>query len=133
MLQRLLTFKLCNVLDRSSDDQVLVHGQLTKAEQHLLGIGEAVVLDGTALLLQRQQLLRPRLGNHPLTPGHDGNLDDLDRLPVPAPTLERLETADGVVWRVSYAGMVRYHRQDWQAFTFYEMAKAMYWASGNRQ
>ena len=49
---------------------------------------------------------------------------------MPAPTLERLETPDGVIWRVSYAGMVRYHRQDWQAFTFYEMAQAMYLASG---
>lgn len=42
------------------------------------------------------------------------------------PTLERLQTPEGVIWRVSYAGMVRYHHQDWQAFTFYEMARAAY-------
>lgn len=45
---------------------------------------------------------------------------------MPAPTLERLQTPDGVIWRVTYAGMVRYHRQDWQAFCFYEMARAAY-------
>lgn len=45
---------------------------------------------------------------------------------MPPPTLERIETPDGVIWRVSYAGMVREHQQDWQAFTFYEMARAAY-------
>ena len=45
---------------------------------------------------------------------------------MPAPTIERIETADGVIWRVTYAGMVREHRQDWQAWCFYEMARAAY-------
>jgi hypothetical protein len=48
---------------------------------------------------------------------------------VPAPTIERLETAEGVVWRVTYAGMTRYHRQDWQAWCYYELARASYCAS----
>lgn len=45
---------------------------------------------------------------------------------MPPPTLERIDTPHGVIWRVTYAGMVREHRQDWQAFTFYEMARAAY-------
>ena len=48
---------------------------------------------------------------------------------MPAPTIERLETAEGVVWRVTYAGMTRYHRQDWQAWCYYELARASYCAS----
>lgn len=45
---------------------------------------------------------------------------------MPAPTIERLVTEHGVIWRVSYAGMIREHRQDWQAWCFYEMARAAY-------
>lgn len=52
----------------------------------------------------------------------------MQRLPVPAPTLERLEDAGGVIWRVHYGGMVREHRQYWQAVVYYEWARALYWA-----
>lgn len=48
--------------------------------------------------------------------------------PVPAPTIERLQNKDGVIWRVTYAGMTRYHRQDWQAWWYYEWARALYLA-----
>jgi hypothetical protein len=48
---------------------------------------------------------------------------------VPAPTLERLETPEGVIWRVTYAGMTRYHQQDWQAWVYYQWAQALYVAS----
>jgi hypothetical protein len=45
---------------------------------------------------------------------------------VPAPTIERLIDDAGPIWRVTYAGHTRYHRQDWQAWTFYEWARALY-------
>lgn len=45
---------------------------------------------------------------------------------MPAPTIERLQTPQGVLWRVTYAGMVRCHQQDWQAWCWYEMACAAY-------
>lgn len=71
-------------------------------------------------------MLRPRLGDD-LVPRHGrSKLDDLIRLPVPAPTIERLQTPNGVLWRVTYAGMVREHHQDWQAWCWYEMACAAY-------
>lgn len=47
---------------------------------------------------------------------------------MPAPTLERIETPQGPIWRVTYAGMVRDHCQDWQAWCFYQMALASYFA-----
>lgn len=103
-----------------------MHGQLTQAKQHFAGIAQAVMINCPALLFQRQQVLRPRVRNHPFTPGHSGNLGGLDRLPVPAPTIERHDTPHGVIWRVTYAGMVREHRQDWQAWCWYEMACAAY-------
>lgn len=46
-----------------------------------------------------------------------------------APTIMFVNDGHGGYWEVTYAGMVRKHQQDWQAFTFYEMAKAMYVAS----
>lgn len=45
---------------------------------------------------------------------------------MPAPTIERLETPHGVVWQITYAGMTRIHRQDWQAWWYYEWARALY-------
>ena len=41
------------------------------------------------------------------------------------PKLERIETNDGTIWRVSYAGMVREHRQEWQARVFLQQALQM--------
>lgn len=43
-----------------------------------------------------------------------------------APTIMFVNDHEGGYWEVTYAGMVRQHRQDWQAFTFYEMARALY-------
>lgn len=43
-----------------------------------------------------------------------------------APTIMFVRDKHGGYWEVSYAGMVRRHQQDWQAFTFYEMACALY-------
>lgn len=36
------------------------------------------------------------------------------------PRLERVLTDDGYVWRIHYAGMVKTHRQDWQAKWMYQ-------------
>ena len=39
------------------------------------------------------------------------------------PKLERIETSEGAIWRVTYAaGMVREHRQEWQARVFLQQA-----------
>ena len=38
------------------------------------------------------------------------------------PSIELIETKDGKIWRVIYAGMVKEHRQEWQARVFYEQA-----------
>jgi len=38
------------------------------------------------------------------------------------PTIEQIETDDGPIWRVVYAGMVREHRQEWQARVFLQQA-----------
>ena len=38
------------------------------------------------------------------------------------PTMEQIETDDGTIWRVVYAGMVREHRQEWQARVFLQQA-----------
>jgi len=54
------------------------------------------------------------------------NLGGLPKVAVPAPTIERIETVDGPVWCVTYAGMTRYHRQDWQAWWLYEAARVAY-------
>ena len=41
------------------------------------------------------------------------------------PTMEQIETNDGTIWRVTYAGMVREHRQEWQARVFLQQALQM--------
>jgi hypothetical protein len=38
------------------------------------------------------------------------------------PTIEQIETDDGPIWRVTYAGMVKEHRQEWQARVFFQQA-----------
>jgi len=38
------------------------------------------------------------------------------------PTIEKV----GDVWRVAYAGMIKEHRQEWQARVFYEQAIQLY-------
>jgi hypothetical protein len=38
------------------------------------------------------------------------------------PTIEKV----GDVWRVTYAGMIKEHRQEWQARVFYEQAIQLY-------
>lgn len=45
---------------------------------------------------------------------------------VPAPTLELLVDDGGEFWRVTYAGMVREHRQYWQAYVYWAWANAVY-------
>jgi hypothetical protein len=45
---------------------------------------------------------------------------------MPAPTIEFVKDENGGYWEVSYAGMVRRHRQDWQAWWLYEVARAAY-------
>lgn len=47
-----------------------------------------------------------------------------DRVDVPEPTIEFIKNSDGGFWEVNYAGMVRRHQQEWQAWCFYEMARA---------
>lgn len=42
------------------------------------------------------------------------------------PTLELINTKNGDVWRVTYAGMIKEHRQEWQARVFYEQALQLY-------
>ena len=37
----------------------------------------------------------------------------------------RIETNEGEIWRVTYAGMVREHRQEWQARVFLQQALQM--------
>lgn len=49
---------------------------------------------------------------------------------MPAPTLERVQGPSGTIWRVTYAGMVREHHQDWQAWVYYNWALALYAAQG---
>jgi hypothetical protein len=43
---------------------------------------------------------------------------------MPEPTIEFIKDNSGGYWEVSYAGMVRRHQQEWQAWCFYEMARA---------
>lgn len=45
---------------------------------------------------------------------------------MPAPTIEFVKDENGGYWEVSYAGMCRRHRQDWQAWWLYELARAAY-------
>jgi len=43
-----------------------------------------------------------------------------------APTIEQITTPSGIIWRVIYAGMVKEHRQEWQARWQYDRACEMY-------
>jgi hypothetical protein len=60
------------------------------------------------------------------------NLGGLSEVAVSAPVIERVEDAEGVLWCVSYAGMRRCHRQEWQAQWLYEAALAAYGAEQER-
>lgn len=42
------------------------------------------------------------------------------------PKLELIDTANEKIWRVTYAGMIKEHRQEWQARVFYEQAIQLY-------
>jgi hypothetical protein len=42
------------------------------------------------------------------------------------PRLEKIMTAEGIVYRITYAGMVKEHKQDWQAEWHYRQACDMY-------
>jgi len=48
---------------------------------------------------------------------------------VSSPTIERLQTSDGVVWHVTVSGMTLISAHDWQAWWLYEMARAAYFAT----
>lgn len=50
-----------------------------------------------------------------------------------APTLELIQTPNGPLWRVSYAGMVKEHRQEWQAKVFYQQAISLYQKSQDHE
>jgi len=43
-----------------------------------------------------------------------------------APTLKRIKTADGFMWEIAYAGMIKQHSQSWQAMIFYHQAMEFY-------
>lgn len=45
---------------------------------------------------------------------------------VAAPTIELLVDDGGEFWRVTCAGMVREHRQYWQAYVYWAWANAVY-------
>lgn len=45
---------------------------------------------------------------------------------VPAPTIELVQSPEGPVWQITYAGMTRRHTQEWQAWWYYEWARALY-------
>mgnify|MGYP003324912191 FL=1 len=42
------------------------------------------------------------------------------------PKLEHIQTKNGKLWRVTCAGMVKEHQQEWQARCFYHQAVLMY-------
>ncbi len=43
-----------------------------------------------------------------------------------APTLKRVKTADGFIWEIAYAEMIRQHSQSWQALIFFHQALECY-------
>jgi len=47
-----------------------------------------------------------------------------------APTLKRIKTADGFIWEIAYAGMIKQHSQSWQALIFYHQAQECYQRDG---
>jgi hypothetical protein len=48
---------------------------------------------------------------------------------MPPPTINRIQTASGPIWRITYAGMTREHRQDWQAAWLFKQATSMYYSN----
>jgi hypothetical protein len=46
-----------------------------------------------------------------------------------SPTLELFCDDQGEIWRVTYAGMTREHRQYWQAYVYWAWANALYGAA----
>ena len=56
-----------------------------------------------------------------------GNLEGVLVYPaMPAPTLEFVNDDCGGYWEITYAGVTKRHRQEWQAWWLYEMARAAY-------
>lgn len=53
-------------------------------------------------------------------------MDNDVTLDMVAPTLQYIRDDHGGIWEVTYAGMVRRHRQDWQAWWLYQYACALY-------
>lgn len=49
----------------------------------------------------------------------------------PPPELVQIDTPSGPLWRISYAGMVREHAQEWQARWIYEQAQRIYYSADN--
>ncbi len=47
-----------------------------------------------------------------------------------APTLKRVKTADGFIWEIAYAGMIKQHSQSWQAVIFFHQAMECYKRDG---
>jgi hypothetical protein len=94
----------------------------------LVGVLCGVIAEDSLAMLQLNGSCDRQLGNHPFTPAHDGNLGGrLASLPlVPEPTIEVLYDDQGPLWHVTYNGMTREHRQDWQAWVYYEWARALY-------
>jgi hypothetical protein len=45
-----------------------------------------------------------------------------------APTFEQYKTRHGLVYSVTYAGMTRYFKRNWQALWVYELSRMMYCA-----
>jgi hypothetical protein len=42
------------------------------------------------------------------------------------PKLEQFDTKHGKIWRITCAGMIKEHHQEWQARCFYHQAVLMY-------
>jgi superfamily II DNA helicase RecQ len=79
-----------------------------------------MMMKGSARLgFQRQLLFHRHIDHHPLTPGHVMTANN-------APTIEQITTPSGIIWRITYAGMVKEHRQEWQARWLYDRACVMY-------
>jgi len=72
------------------------------------------------ILLDLQLLLHGWIHNHPIGPAHQ--ILSAASTIMNLPTIEQIDTKDGKIWRVMYAGMVKEHRQEWQARVFYEQA-----------
>ncbi len=42
------------------------------------------------------------------------------------PVMQQVQTATGTTWRVTFAGITREHRQQWQAEIYYQQAMDAY-------